>query len=196
MISPVAKFHQYWRIAKEQGDISARYCTLATVDDKGQCSMRTLVLREVTADSFIIFINNTSPKWQDISNGQDIELLCFWPSLMRQHRIRGKCTIMCERTMKAHWARKPYESKLLDYFYQTHPQSTEINSREELIEGINRLKESFPVADDIPYMDNAKGVAIAADYIEFWHSSEQDNVHDRSLYTKTESGWQRQILVP
>ncbi|MDX1492147.1 MAG: pyridoxamine 5'-phosphate oxidase family protein [Pseudohongiellaceae bacterium] len=196
MISPVTKFQQYWRLAKEQGDISAKYCTLATVDESGQSRLRTLVLRDVTVDSFIVFINSSSPKWIDVNSSGSLELLCFWPSLMRQHRIRGSLSVLSQSEMKLHWVRKPYESKLLDYFYYEHPQSSEIPSREELVEGINLLKQRFPNAESIPYCENAQGIAIKADYVECWHLSEHDNIHHRSLYTLSEAGWQRQLLVP
>jgi len=197
VINPIKIFRKNWKTALGQDDAQANYCSLATVSAAGHPAIRTLVLREVTEDSFVIFINNTSSKWQDITNSKHLEILVFWPSLMQQYRIRGVCNEITAEDMKIHWQKKPYDSKIIDHYYtEYHPQSSVIDSREKLLKGIGELKIRYPVEADIPFPENAKGVSIMASYIEVWHGSVSNRLHHRDLYLLSEEGWGRQTLVP
>lgn len=196
MIDPILLFKENWQQAKDAGDESAKYCTVATAQSKDNVATRTLVLREVTDNSFIIYVNRTSAKWAALSAGIGVEMLVFWPSLMQQYRIRGVCSELSEQDMATHWARKPYESKLLDHYYQQRRQSSAVDSRLTLIGELAILRERFPSSAEIPFVDNATGIAIKANYIEAWQSSSEDNIHRRALFTLTREGWAEQVLVP
>ena len=188
---------QQWLVAKASNDSNARYCTLATVSAKGQPSLRTLVLRDITHEGFVIYINETSKKYQDIAANSQLELLLFWPTLMQQFRIRGVIKEISDTQMEQHWQHKPYESKLLDHYYAHYQgQSTAINQDNALQQGIESLKQRYPTAQSIPYVANAKGWVIQANYIEDWRGS-NDNLHNRVLYTCNDQGkWTSQSLVP
>ena len=159
--------------------------------------MRTLVLRDIDDQRFIVFVNNTSQKWRQLQSSSRCEMLVFWPTLMQQYRIRGECQEIPSAAMETHWARKPYDSKLLDHFYaEGRPQSSVLASRTVLLEGIERLKQRYPVADDIPFPGNAQGLAIDANYMEIWQGSESDRLHHRHRYLLTDNSWSKEILVP
>ncbi|MEH6515921.1 MAG: pyridoxamine 5'-phosphate oxidase family protein [Halioglobus sp.] len=197
MRNPIEIFDENWEKAKSLGDSNAPFCSLATVSNTGQASVRTLVLREVTEDSFVIFVSDTSPKWDHLEHSKQFELLVFWPSLMQQYRIRGELSELSTPTMERHWAKKPYDSKILDHFYVgVQPQTSPIDSRESLLAGIDALKRQYPSDQDIPFPNSAKGVSIKATYIETWHSSDSDRLHERHLYLLSEGQWERQVLVP
>ena len=188
---------QQWQAAKASNDSNARYCTLATVSATGQPTLRTLVLRDITHEGFVIYINETSNKYQDIAENPQLELLLFWPSLMQQYRIRGMIREISPVQMEQHWQHKPYESKLLDHFYSTYQkQSSELARSDELQQGIAALKQLYPKPDSVPYVANAKGLVIHANYIEDWCGS-NDNLHNRVLYTCNHQGeWTSKCLVP
>lgn len=197
MNSPIEIIRENWKLAKSLGDASADYCTLATVSENGQVSSRTLVLREVTEDSLVIFINETSPKWQQLDHSTKIEILIFWPSLMHQYRIRGNLEVMPGETIRRHWSRKPYESKIIDHFYGDYqPQSSALESRDALLLGISKLKVDYPKEDDVPFPDNAAGVMVKANYVETWHGSVTDRLHERHLFTLEGNRWEKKALVP
>lgn len=197
MHNPIETFADNWKEAKLLRDANAPFCSLATVSSTGQASIRTLVLREVTEDSFVLFISNTSPKWDQLEHSKQFELLVFWPSLMQQYRIRGEYSELSARTMASHWAKKPYDSKILDHYYiGVQPQSSLIDSRDALISGIDSLKKRYPSSKDVPFPESAKGVSIKATYIETWHSSAVDRLHERHLYLLSEGQWVQQVLVP
>ncbi len=159
--------------------------------------MRTLVLRDIDDEQFVVFVNNTSEKWRQLQNSNRCEMLVFWPTLMQQYRIRGECQEIPLDAMKTHWAQKPYDSKLLDHFYaEGQSQTSTIASREVLLGGIERLKQRYPAAEDVPFPGNAQGLAINANYMEIWHGSETDRLHHRHRYLLTDNGWSKEILVP
>lgn len=188
---------QQWQEAKASNDSNSRYCTLATVSGSGQPTLRTLVLRDITDEGFVIYINETSNKYQDMATNPQLELLLFWPSLMQQYRIRGVIREISPAQMEQHWQHKPYESKLLDHFYATYQgQSSELVRRDELQQGIEALKQLYPKPESVPYVANAKGLVIQANYIEDWRGS-NDNLHNRVLHTFTDQGeWTSKYVVP
>ena len=195
--SPIRIFRDNWDRAKSLGDANAAYCTLATVAEDGQVSMRTLVLRDIDDQQFVVFVNSTSEKWRQLKNSERCEMLVFWPTLMQQYRIRGTLQEIPLASMAHHWAKKPYDSKLLDHFYrENHSQTSAIQSRSVLVNGIEQLKQRYPIAGDVPFPGNAQGLAIDATYMEIWHGSEADRLHNRNRYTLSDNGWNKETLVP
>jgi pyridoxamine 5'-phosphate oxidase len=204
MHNPIELIKNNWKNAKASKDGNANYCSLATVSNSGEVSIRTLVLRKITVDSFVIFINDTSPKWEQLESSKQFELLIFWSSLMQQYRIRGEYSAMPDEIMKQHWSHKPYDSKILDHYYQQYQAQTSVaESRDSLNEGIQALKNRYPVESDIPFPDNVKGISIKANYIEAWHTvnTESNNptqmgLHERDLYLLSAGKWTQKVLVP
>lgn len=197
MNNPIEDFKKSWQEARSVEDANVNYCTLATVSKSGQPSMRTIVLREVTQDSFVLFFNETSPKWKELEDSGKWELMIFWPSLMQQYRIQGELSQMPTNTMERHWANKPYHSKILDHYYKNNQaQSSVISSKEHLLKGIKQLKQEYPDESKIPFSENAIGVYFKATYIEQWYAVENDRLHERYLYQLIDGEWQKEILVP
>ena len=197
MNNPIENFKKNWQEAQSVKDSNAHYCTLATVAKNGQPSMRTIVLREVTDDSFVLFINDTSPKWEELEGSRQWELMVFWPSLMQQYRIQGEFSQIPLESMKQHWANKPYDSKIIDHYYdRNQSQSSVIRSRKNLQEGINQLKQEYPADAEIPFPANAIGIYFKASYIEEWYGVEKDRLHERYRYLLSGEEWKKDILVP
>ncbi|MBL4866610.1 MAG: pyridoxamine 5'-phosphate oxidase family protein [Pseudomonadales bacterium] len=197
MTDPINIFNENWNKSKSLQDPNAQFCFLATATNNQGASLRTLVLREVKDDKFLIFINSTSPKWHELESSEHCELLVFWPTLMQQYRIRGRYNPVPEEFMRACWNDKPYASKLIDHFYFRHQgQSSTIPSREVLTQAIEELKLKYPKNAEVPFVPSAKGVEVVPTSIEVWIGVDEDRLHDRALYTKSGSGWDKKILVP
>lgn len=192
MQGPLELLQAHYRQALEEGEQAARYCTVATVEC-GQARSRTVVLRDIGPLGPLIFINDSSPKWPGLSAGGS-EVLLFWPTLMRQYRLRGQWQVLEEEEMRAHWQRKPETAKLLDHVYQHLPQSSVLASREQLQQELASLREDF-AGQPIPYASNARGAVLVVDYIEDWCAA-ADGLHERCCYTRQDGVWQKQYLVP
>ena len=197
MNNPILKFREDWRRAKSLNDPNANYCSLATVSDEGVPSVRILVLREVTIDAFVVYINDTSPKWSQLQKSQKYELLVFWPSIMIQYRIRGALNEIADEEMRQQWSKKAYSSKILDHYYLKYQaQSSEVNSREKFLDEVKALKKVYPENDIIPFPKNVKGIALKASSIEEWRESAEDRLHERYLHLFQNDDWQKRVLIP
>lgn len=205
--SPLTILNEARKSARLANDPASRYCTLATIEQqkidngKPQVRTRTLVVRDITDTACLLYVNRDGQKNLAYNSNANVELLLFYPSSMMQFRLRGKVALMDEGELKEHWQRKPYEAKLLDHYYASYqPQSSKLQSRDDLENGIAELKRKYPEPDNVPFSDNALGIYVHADYVEVW-KVEESGLHERKLYLRNtgpdnQQQWQSTELVP
>ena len=182
--------------ARNQGDKNADICFLALASKDGKASVRTLVLRDIVHNRFVLFINQTSPKWKLLSTGADYEILLWYPSQQRQYRIRGECEIVEESLVKTNWHRRPDGPKYMDYLYRdVAPQSSFMDNRRALLDEIEQIKSTQTVAEMVPPAE-VTGVELVASKIEMLDLNSENRIHDRRLFTLLDDGWHAQVMVP
>lgn len=205
--SPLTTLNEARKAARLANDPASRYCTLATIEkqeannDQPQVRTRTVVVRDITDTTCLLYVNRDGQKNLTHNSNARVELLLFYPSSMMQFRVRGKIALMDEGELQKHWQRKPYEAKLLDHYYALYqPQSSKLQSRDDLETGIAELKRKYPEPHNVPFSDNALGVFVNADYVEVWKVRES-GLHERKLYLlntepDSQQEWQSTELVP
>lgn len=182
--------------ARKVQDANADVCFLALASKEGVASVRTLVIRDIIDRNFRLFINSTSPKWRLLNDGASYELLLWYPSQQKQFRVQGSTSLLEPTEVKTNWFRRPKGSKFLDYVYQEFaPQSSEIESRETLVNEIARIKSTYKT-DDMTPPDAATGVELTANRIEMLDLNREDRIHDRRVFTFENSAWQQKYLIP
>jgi len=182
--------------ARKIQDPNADICFLALASADGAASVRTLVVRDIVDRSIRLFINSTSPKWQLLKNGAKYELLLWYPTQQKQFRVQGATNMVEPQEVKTNWFRRPRGSKQLDYVYKEFaPQSSEIASRDVLVDEIKRIKQSYKSDDMLP-PDEATGVELIADRIEMLDLNREDRIHDRRLFLHDGTAWQQKFLIP
>jgi pyridoxine/pyridoxamine 5'-phosphate oxidase len=182
--------------ARDKGDQNASICFLALAGKDKKASVRTLVLREINHNRFVLYINRTSPKWQLLSDGADYEILLWYPTMQKQYRIRGDCEIANQSEVKTNWLQRPPGPKYMDYLYRDgSPQSTFMSSRQELVENIDRIRSEHDI-DQMVAPDEAAGVELVANQIEMLDLNTIDQIHDRRLFTLLDDVWHAQVMVP
>ena len=182
--------------ARKIQDTNADICFLAIASPDGQASVRTLVLRDITENRFSLFMNQTSPKWQLLSNAADYELLLWHPTQQKQFRIKGTYQTIDIELIKTNWHRRPQGSKYLDYVYkEMAPQSSVISSRQALVDKIDSLKANYNV-DSLTAPPQVAGIELVATRIDMLDLNREDRIHDRQLFTLTDGRWRSQVLVP
>ena len=195
--NPLETFKADWKQARTINDPNAEFCFFATASMDGQPSVRTLVLREVTDQAFVIFLSNTGPKWEQLQNNKRYELLVFWALPMLQYRIRGTFREIAAGQMKQNWMHKDYHAKLLDHYYlKYHSQSSLISARENFLEGIESLKKEYPSTEEVPFPTSIMGLQLIADHVEEWRGSPEDRLHERYLYRLENGQWSQSVMVP
>lgn len=182
--------------ARKLGDPNADTCFLALADPEGNASVRTLVLRDITGNHFLLFVNQSSPKWKIIQAGGNYELLCWYPSMQRQYRVGGQARTLDSDIVRQNWQRRPRGSKYLDLVYEHWAdQSSRIESREHLVQEINRIRAEVNV-DELQAPSKVGGIELIADRIEMLDLNREDRIHDRRLFTFDGTGWAADVLVP
>lgn len=183
--------------ARHSSDPNADVCFLATTDAAGQAHVRTLVLREIVENRFGVYMNRSSPKWQQLTANNGYELLLFYPTRLRQYRLSGTVQEIEAAIVNSNWNMRPAGSKYMDYFYhETAPQSSILESRQALLSGIETLKKRYPDPQDLLPPDLVAGLDLVITDIDVLDLSNPDRIHNRIHHFLKEGDWVAQVLVP
>lgn len=193
---PISRIKYDRAEARKLDDANADICFLALADQDGKASVRTLVLRDISDNRFLLFMNQSSPKWKILNAGGSWELLIWYPSMQRQYRASGDVKLVDMDFVKQSWQRRPRGSKYLDVLYEfTVDQSSFIASRQHLVKEIHRIRSEYNV-DDMAAPEKVAGVELIATRIEMLDLNREDRIHDRQLFTWDGKRWAVQTLVP
>ena len=155
-----------------------------------QPQSRTLVLREVEG-SLAIFINKSSPKWNELKNG--IALQTYWASTQVQYRMSVSTKPVDIKIINESWQLRPDIPKKMDWIYQDGiPQSTEVSSLDQIRVEIQKISS----VGKLTATQNATGLILIPDKIERLSLDTLDGIHDRKLYLQTDEGWSESQLMP
>ena len=194
-IDPISRIRRDRAEARKLDDPNADICILALADKAGQASVRTLVLRDITKNHFLLFMNQSSPKWKILNAGGSWELLIWYPSMQRQYRIAGDVRILDAEIVKQNWQRRPRGSKYLDVLYEfTADQSSLIESRQHLVNEITRIRSEYDV-DGMEAPDKVAGVELIGTRIEMLDLNRDDRIHDRQRFIHDGKGWTVETLI-
>ncbi len=123
-------------------------------------------------------------------------MLIWYPSRQRQYRVSGNVRFVESGIVKKSWQRRPRGSKYLDVLYEyTADQSTFIDSRQQLIDHISRIRQEYEI-DDMEAPDKVAGVELLAEQIEVLDLNREDRIHDRQLFTRDGEEWTAQVMIP
>lgn len=185
---PLALFASERTKAFEAQDPMAALCSVATVDDEGIPSVRTLVLRDLDG-KLALFVNATSPKWPGLQ--KQFSVMTYWPSLQIQYRMQVTGEPVPHEMVAESWLLRPDAPKRMDWFYEgVQTQSTPISSRTSLLDNL-KLVENPTEAPA-----NAQGVWLEPAQIERLDLNQPNGVHDRRQWERSNPSWQMRTLVP
>lgn len=165
--------------------------TLATVDDSGQPSCRTVLLKVTDERGFSFFTNYESRKGTEIATNPRVALTFFWPALERQICIRGHCTKLSHEENQLYFSSRPIGSQLGAWVSQ---QSSHVPNRDFLELKLTELTARFG-NQPIPVPDQWGGYVVRPSSVEFWQGR-RNRLHDRFLYTSEAGAWRIERLSP
>ena len=120
-------------------DINAM--TLATVDQSGKPSTRTVLLKSVDERGFIFFTNYDSRKGRELAENPNAALTFFWSDLERQVCVAGTVTKLPVAESEAYFKSRPRGSRLAAW---ASNQSDAVPDRAALEAKWRELEKKFP----------------------------------------------------
>ena len=188
---PLAQFDRWIEEARGGYVLEPNAMTVATVDERGHPSARTVLLRGWDARGFVFFTNYESQKGRDIARNPAVALLFFWPQLERQVRIEGQVVVLEPAESDAYFARRPRGSRLSAW---ASDQSRVVADRAALDARMDDADRRF-AGVEVPRPPYWGGYRVAPERMEFWQGR-PNRVHDRLLYRRDGGGWLRERLAP
>ena len=187
---PVELFKLDQQTARNQKDPYASLCVISTISKEMQPQSRTLVLREVEG-SLAIFINKSSPKWEELNNG--VALQTYWASTQVQYRMSVSTKPIDKEIINQSWQLRPEIPKKMDWIYQNgFPQSSEVTSLDQIRTETGKITE----VEKLTATENATGLILTPQKIERLSLDTPDGIHDRKLFIYTKEGWSESQLMP
>lgn len=164
---------------------------LATVDPSGRPRARIVLLKGIEDGKFVFFTNYKSAKAQEIAQNPNVSLVFQWCFPERQVRIEGKAEKISSIDSAQYFATRSRGSQIGAW---ASNQSEAIDSREVLEKKVHEIEKKFE-GREIPCPEFWGGYAVTPEKIEFWQAR-LNRLHDRLVYIRTGSGWDRKRLSP
>jgi pyridoxamine 5'-phosphate oxidase len=185
--------HRQFEIWLEQaiaaGEPMPRAMALATTSRDGFPSVRMILVEYVDQRGFTFQTNLESPKAEDLSAVPYAAGAFFWPSLVRQVRVRGTVQPLSRDEVAAFFAEAPLPIQAM---LRACRQSQVIPDRAAL----ERSFQEALASPDASVPDYWGGYRLHVASIEFWQGR-QNWLQDRLRYTRqTDDSWRIERLVP
>lgn len=191
MIDPFKQF-ALWLDEAKKNEIEPTAMTLATVNAHYDVSARMVLMKNFDETGFTFYTNYSSPKAQDLTAIPKAALVFWWPHSQKQVRITGHVQLLSAQTSDEYFQQRSRESCL---GAMASKQSSVIPNKDYLIERYKKLEEKFKDISIIPRPEYWGGYILIPQSIEFWEGKPH-RLHDRFLYTKSSTGWQKKQLSP
>lgn len=187
---PMRQFALWWDQAMAAKVRERNAMTLATASADGRPGARTVLLKGFDENGFVFFTNYESRKGAELAANPRASLLLFWPELERQVRVDGAVNPLAATDSDEYFRSRPWASRIGAW---ASPQSRPIQSKAWLIARVAEMGlRHGPNPARPPHWG---GLCVRPESIEFWQGR-PSRLHDRLLYTRSVSGWQRTRLAP
>ncbi len=173
------------------GAVEANAMQVATVDDGGRPSVRTVLAKGIDGRGVTFFTNYSSAKARDLDARGYAAAVFVWAAHERQVRLTGTVHRVGRAETEAYFATRPRGSQLGAW---ASPQSSVIASRQVLLDELAGVQARFGDGQ-IPAPPNWGGYLIAPDAVEFWQGR-PDRLHDRLRFRSTGATWALERLAP
>jgi len=189
---PFAQFDKWYQAAVQSGVLEVNAMTLATVNQDKQPSQRLLLLKLYDKQGFVFYTNYNSRKAVEITENPQASLLFWWQSREQQIRIEGKIEKIAENVSDEYFASREKTSR---YAAIASPQSQVLESKEDLVDRYEEVKQQYLDKESIPRPDYWGGYRLIPNTFEFWQGG-SNRLHDRFRYTHVNDTWMLERLAP
>jgi len=200
---PVRAAAQWLGEAEALGRRNANAMALASVDERGQPSVRMVLLKELAPLGYAVFYTNYGSRKSDelLSTGRAAAVL-YWHELGRQVRFEGPVVRSPDAESDAYFASRPLPSQANAW---SSEQSRPLPNPAALEERAAKIAATKPADRGLPRPDFWGGFRLWLEAVELWVEG-RDRFHERvryqrrldarDAYTFEPSGWSSQRLQP
>lgn len=175
----------------EKRQVDTAPVSLATVDGRGQPSVRMVLLRGADERGFVFYTNYNSRKSRELDANPRAAICIHWPTLEEQIRIEGSVVRVSPEESDTYFEGRPRGSQLGAW---ASAQSAPLSSREVLEEQYRETERRYE-GQAVPRPPFWGGFRLVPERIEFWFGR-PDRLHDRLVYTRDGGAWAIERLYP
>lgn len=194
--NPIDQFDIWFKEIKEVGARQAvpllveAFC-LSTRDKWGNPDGRMILLKGYDARGFVFYTNFDSPKGIVLLEHAEAAMTFYWEPLRRQVRIQGSVEKVTDEEANDYFGTRPRDSQLGAWASR---QSAVLTERKILDDRFKEFEKKFE-EKEVPRPPYWSGFRLIPARIEFWQE-QQSRLHDRILYEKRKSIWDKKLLYP
>ena len=165
--------------------------SLATVDDKGQPSVRIVLLKEFDDRGFVFSTNYHGRKGRELLVNAKAALCFYWPALGMQVRVEGGVEKVGGTEADAYFATRERPSQIGAWASR---QSEPIVAEGDLEKRVRKYETEFE-GRDVPRPPFWSGFRVIPERIEFWENR-PNRLHRRDLFVRDGAKWKSAVLYP
>lgn len=190
-LTPIQEFENWFGEACKTQLRYPNAMALATVDKSGFPSVRIVLMKHIDDEGLVFYTNYASKKSQDIQATHVAAVNFHWEELGRQVRISGRVEPVSPKEADDYFATRARDSQLGAW---ASKQSESMSSRAEFEARLAEFTKKFE-GGPVPRPDGWSGWRIIPDRMEFW-VEKPFRLHDRWVYLRKGSSWQKELLYP
>ena len=188
---PIIQFESWFEEAKKSEPIPTAM-SLSTVNNNGEPTLRTVLLKLFDKKGFVFFTNYKSRKADHITVNPNVAMLFNWVAIERQVSITGVAEKIKTKESIKYFMSRPRGSQLGAW---VSDQSSVLSSRKILELKLEEMKRKFSDGE-IPLPDFWGGYRIIPKTFEFWQGR-PNRLHDRFIYSKQSNElWKIDRIAP
>lgn len=187
----IERFERVMQEAEASNEREPTAMSLATVNDRGGVSVRTVLLKAFDARGFVFYTNTLSNKGRQLAHHQQAALCLLWKHIFKQVQVEGRVEPVTSQEADEYFASRPRGSQIGAW---ASLQSEPLDSRELLERRVLEFESKF-ASQEVPRPPHWSGYRVLPEMIEFWYGQES-RLHDRFRFTLQNGAWQRQRLYP
>jgi pyridoxamine 5'-phosphate oxidase len=165
---------------------------LATADEAGRPSARTVLVKGYDEQGLVFFTNYESRKGRELAANPAASVVFPWYLMRRQVVACGDVQSVDREVTEAYFASRPRDSALGAWASR---QSTVVPDRAALDEAWAQAHERFPAGEPVPAPPYWGGFRLVPQSVEFWQGR-TGRMHDRLRFARTAGDWRVERLAP
>jgi pyridoxamine 5'-phosphate oxidase len=187
----LAQFNEGFARAEAANVPEPTAMTLATVDEHGRPSARTMLLKGVDPEGFVFYTNLESRKGQQIAGNPNVALVFFWREIQEQVKVDGIVEPVSAAEADAYFASRPRGSQIGAW---ASLQSQPLDRRETFDQRIAEIEARYG-GQDVPRPPHWSGFRVRPRRVEFWYGRKY-RLHERVRYVMDGEEWKETLLYP